>query len=223
MKISFLKTICISSALMVSMPAFASHTVILPNGLEVPYFGQSTPTFTVARTPSGQSVFKASDQAGQVVYYYSASGTWVGATGSGTGSLTLPTVPTTVTLPNGSVVPYTGQGVPDISFADAQGNFYVIDPVSSRASIYSPSGQPIGGGSVSDSDFSLSSSSSFGGHTDASSSFGTPTSSGAGSSGVLPSSSGSTSVPAPPAFALFGLGAGALVLRRFRSRKKLPG
>jgi hypothetical protein len=35
-----------------------------------------------------------------------------------------------------------------------------------------------------------------------------------------PSSSGSTPVPAPPAFALFGLGAGILCLRRFRVRKR---
>jgi hypothetical protein len=217
MKRQYVTLMVATSALMFSAPAFATHTVILPNDIEVPYFGLSAPDFSSVRVPTGQTVYQAFDRSGQVVYYYNESGAWVGASGSGASSLTLPAVPATVTLPNGSVVPYTGQGVPDVSYTDAQGNYYVTDPVSLRSSVYSPSGQPIGGGAVSDGGIPLSSSSSFGAHT--SSGLGTTTSSGGGTGDptVTPPSS---SVPAPPAFALFGLGAGILCLRRFRVRKR---
>jgi hypothetical protein len=216
MKYGYFKSALIASSILFSAPALASHSIILPNGIEVPYFGQSTPIFTSVRAPS-QNYYQARDVAGAVVYYYSEAGTWAGATGSGASSLTLPTVPTSVTLPNGSVVPYTGQGVPDLSFTDSQGNFHVIDPVSQRDTVYSSQGQPIGGGSWSDegSNPILNSSSSFGTHPGGGTNPGGETSGGV----TGPSSSGSTSVPAPPAFALFGFGAAGLIARRFRSRK----
>jgi hypothetical protein len=220
MRSKYLRLVFVTSTLMLSAPAFATHTVVLPNGIEVPYFGQSAPLFSSARLPNGQIAYRAFDQAGQATYYYNEIGAWVGASGAGASSLTLPAVPTTITLPNGSVVPYRGQGVPDTSFVDAQGNFYVTDPVSQRSDIYSSLGQPIGGGANSDGGISLSSSSSFGAH--ASSGIGTTTSGGVGAGDPIatpPSSSGSSQIPAPPAFALFGLGAGILAFRRFRSRK----
>lgn len=175
-------------------------TIQLPNGTSAPYPGQGNPVVRQIRTPSQTVYYTATDLATGNTFFYTAAGNWVGTRrslgGNFTGPVPMPPIPTTVTLPNGIVVPYFGQGVPEV-FTSPTAGITVLDPVGQRQSFYNSAGQPIGGGAWFDDP-------------------GPGVTSGGGSTGG--STGGAVNVPEPESLLLFALPAALLAWRRRRKR-----
>lgn len=212
-------------------PAFATQNITLPNGVNVPYAGQSAPTFYATPNPGtpGATNFAAVDSATNTTYYYAASGTWLGVSGQGAANVAnAPVIPTAITLPansvnpNGLTIPYNGGAVPQM-YVDADGNYTIVDAVRFRVSYLGADGSFRGAGGWFDYlGTPLTGSSGW----NATSSGVVSTTSGVTSSGCVSncggSSGGGTDVPGPSVFGLLGLaGAGVAFARRRRQKVKV--
>jgi hypothetical protein len=203
----------IGAAAIHATTAYANPTLQLPNGISVPYYGPYAPLLYRHDGTLVGTYYAAIDTTNGHAYYYSSAGDWIGVQQWGSPSQPLdslpnrPQIPTSVTLPNGSVVPYQGIGIPQIITHpnNVFGPFSVIDIVTGRNAAYSATGQ--------------GTSASSGGLrpnwgvlvNDGSSGSG-------GTGGTGGTDGGATNVPEPGLFGLFGLGAAALVLRRRRRK-----
>ena len=208
-----------------SVPALATQTINLPNGVAVQYAGSGAPQFFVLIGLAVTGGWEVRDTDTGNRYYYNLAGDWLAVTGPSAGSVPgAPAVPTTITSPlTGSVLPFQLSGTPIVAVRGINA-YEVMDIAGGRVFLYDGGDVLLNTGPVAGSS-PLTGSSSFGG----TSSGVTSTTSGVTSSGdgsnsfciqnCFPSGGG-TDVPGPAVFALFGLAAGGIAVSRRRKRSK---